>query len=137
LDPQGQLKRIDEFIPFSVGKRQCLGESLARMELFLLTANIFNQYKVKQRITVLRSFRSRLVQFLRTLLAAWEEQFLPIHLLAKLNVATTINHSIYSINIHELIRVTVCTFTQLSEQFFYNKVGGFSDKRADLCVGLL
>ncbi|KAI3417097.1 hypothetical protein GPALN_015602 [Globodera pallida] len=40
------LTRCDELIPFSIGKRQCLGESLARMELFLFIANIFNQYKV-------------------------------------------------------------------------------------------
>ncbi|KAI1710514.1 cytochrome p450 domain-containing protein [Ditylenchus destructor] len=46
LDENGQLARCDELIPFSVGKRQCLGESLARMELFLFTANIYNQYQI-------------------------------------------------------------------------------------------
>uniref|UniRef100_A0A914HQN8 Unspecific monooxygenase n=1 Tax=Globodera rostochiensis TaxID=31243 RepID=A0A914HQN8_GLORO len=46
------LARCDELIPFSIGKRQCLGESMARMELFLFIANIFNQYKVSPGQTV-------------------------------------------------------------------------------------
>jgi len=46
LDEYGKLKKCDELIPFSVGKRQCLGESLARMNLFLFAANFFHKFKV-------------------------------------------------------------------------------------------
>ncbi|KAI6195049.1 hypothetical protein M3Y96_01189800 [Aphelenchoides besseyi] len=41
----GQLKRIEESLPFALGKRVCLGESLARLELFLFVANIFNRFE--------------------------------------------------------------------------------------------
>uniref|UniRef100_A0A914I341 Cytochrome P450 n=1 Tax=Globodera rostochiensis TaxID=31243 RepID=A0A914I341_GLORO len=46
LNQSGQLERVDEFIPFGLGKRICMGESLARMELFLFTANFFRNFQV-------------------------------------------------------------------------------------------
>ncbi|CAG0898535.1 unnamed protein product [Darwinula stevensoni] len=43
LNSDGTLKtKIPSFLPFALGKRQCLGESLARMELFLFVT-IFMQ----------------------------------------------------------------------------------------------
>ncbi len=45
LTNDGILKKVEELIPFSLGKRLCLGESLARMELFLIFASLMRHFK--------------------------------------------------------------------------------------------
>ena len=47
LDENGKFFSPPELMPFGIGKRACMGEALARMELFLFTANIFNQMKLR------------------------------------------------------------------------------------------
>ena len=44
LDEQGKVRRDEHFIPFSVGKRQCLGETLAKTELFLFFTGLVQQF---------------------------------------------------------------------------------------------
>ncbi|KAK0426808.1 hypothetical protein QR680_009911 [Steinernema hermaphroditum] len=45
LDPENGKQLEKKVIPFSVGKRACLGESLARAEIFLFLTNFVQRYK--------------------------------------------------------------------------------------------
>ena len=47
LNENGEYQSNPHVIPFSVGKRVCLGESLARMELFIFWTGLMQKYRVK------------------------------------------------------------------------------------------
>ena len=45
LDENNSLKKIEEWIPFSLGRRMCLGEQLAKTELILFTSALFQRFQ--------------------------------------------------------------------------------------------
>ena len=44
IDESGNVKKDEHLIPFSIGKRQCLGETLAKVELFLFFTNLVHHF---------------------------------------------------------------------------------------------
>lgn len=44
LDAEGNYKKKDAFLPFSIGRRSCAGETLAKMEVFLFFVGLLQKY---------------------------------------------------------------------------------------------
>ncbi|KAM4017669.1 cytochrome P450 2J6-like [Anomaloglossus baeobatrachus] len=45
LNKDSELKKVDSFLPFSAGPRVCLGENLARMEIFLFFTSLLTHFE--------------------------------------------------------------------------------------------
>ncbi|KAE8300262.1 Cytochrome P450 2U1 [Larimichthys crocea] len=47
LDDDGKLLRKECFIPFGIGRRVCMGEQLAKMELFLMVTSLLQAFRFR------------------------------------------------------------------------------------------
>lgn len=45
IGPDGKILKPEGFIPFSIGRRNCMGEQLAKMELFLFIASLIQKFQ--------------------------------------------------------------------------------------------
>lgn len=44
INAEGKVQKPEYFLPFGVGRRMCLGEVLARMEIFLFFASLLHSF---------------------------------------------------------------------------------------------
>ena len=47
LNAEGQVHKPEYFMPFGVGRRMCLGDVLARMELFIFFSSIMHTFDLR------------------------------------------------------------------------------------------
>lgn len=47
LNSEGSVTKPEYFMPFGVGRRMCLGDVLARMELFLFFSSLLHVYNLE------------------------------------------------------------------------------------------
>lgn len=47
IDAEGKVKKPEFFMPFGVGRRMCLGDVLAKMELFLFFSTLMHSFHIR------------------------------------------------------------------------------------------
>lgn len=47
VNQDGKVQKPEYFMPFGVGRRKCLGDVLARMELFLFFSSLLHTFHIK------------------------------------------------------------------------------------------
>ncbi|KAM5271806.1 cytochrome P450 2C3-like [Ctenodactylus gundi] len=78
LDERGNFKKSDSFMAFSTGKRVCVGEGLARMELFLILTSILQHFTLKPLVDPKDIDTTPLTSGITSMPPSYEVCFIPI-----------------------------------------------------------
>ncbi|XP_012892069.1 PREDICTED: cytochrome P450 2C42-like, partial [Dipodomys ordii] len=78
LDESGNFKKSNYFMPFSAGKRICVGEGLARMELFLFLTTILQNFNLKPLVDPQDLDTTPVLNGLASLPPAYKLCFIPV-----------------------------------------------------------
>uniref|UniRef100_A0A8C6WAH7 Cytochrome P450 n=1 Tax=Nannospalax galili TaxID=1026970 RepID=A0A8C6WAH7_NANGA len=78
LDDKGQLKKNDAFVPFSIGKKYCLGDGLSRMELLLFLTTIIQNFCFKSPKTLQNINVSQRPMGFTRIIPSYTISFLPL-----------------------------------------------------------
>merc|ERR1711974_578684 len=44
INSEGKFEKFEAFIPFSIGKRQCMGETMAKAQFFVMFAGLLQKF---------------------------------------------------------------------------------------------
>ncbi|XP_040847798.1 cytochrome P450 2C14-like isoform X4 [Ochotona curzoniae] len=78
LDKSGNFRKSDYFVPFSTGKRVCVGEALARMELFLFLTTILQNFTLKPQVDPKHTDTTPLVSGIARVPRFYKLSFIPV-----------------------------------------------------------
>nr|XP_048308745.1 cytochrome P450 2C70 isoform X2 [Myodes glareolus] len=78
LDERGNFKKSDYFMAFSAGRRACIGEGLARMEMFLILTSILQHFTLKPLVSPEDIDTTPVQTGLLSLPPSYELSFIPI-----------------------------------------------------------
>ncbi|NWU16054.1 CP2H1 protein, partial [Cephalopterus ornatus] len=77
LNADGTFKKSDYFLPFSIGKRVCAGEGLARMEIFIFLTSILQNFTLKPTVALKDIDITPLVTSLASMPRPYQLSFVP------------------------------------------------------------